>query len=151
MSEVRKHAFLSYNMTTADAADVDGRIPIGRHFDFIGDVETELMILNDGDESLCLGYNNVEFFEDVYVGDMMDYTAEMVKVGNTSRICRIACYKVATSAARIKDDAQPGEMVYFEEPKLVAEGEVILVVRKEVQRGNQPSGEVENPWFEISY
>ena len=45
---MRTEAFLSYKMTTADANNPEGVIPVGRQFDFIGDVETELMILNDG-------------------------------------------------------------------------------------------------------
>ena len=49
---MRKVSFLSYKMTTADANSPDGIVPIGRQFDFIGDVETEQMILNDGDKSL---------------------------------------------------------------------------------------------------
>ena len=44
---VRKVAKLNYNMTTADSNSVDGVIPFGRQFDFIGDVETELMILTN--------------------------------------------------------------------------------------------------------
>lgn len=149
---VRKTAFLSYNMTTADAGSPDGVVPFGRQFDFIGDVETELMILNDGDESLCLGYSDVDLYEDVYVGDMMDFTAEMVKVGNTSRTCHIACYKVATPASRMGvADAAPGQMHWFDEPKLVSEGTVVLVVKKELQRGNQPDGAVKDPWREIQY
>lgn len=52
---MRKVSYLSYNMTTADANNPDGIVPVGRQFDFIGDVETEEMILVDGDESLCLG------------------------------------------------------------------------------------------------
>ena len=34
---MRKTAFLSYNMTTADANDASGIVPISRQFDFIGD------------------------------------------------------------------------------------------------------------------
>ena len=52
---MRKVSYLSYTMTTADANNPDGIVPVGRQFDFIGDVETEEMILVDGDESLCLG------------------------------------------------------------------------------------------------
>ncbi|MEF9916145.1 MAG: beta-alanyl-CoA:ammonia lyase [Lachnospiraceae bacterium] len=149
---VRKNAFLSYNMTTADANNPEGVVPFGRQFDFIGDVETELMILNDGDESLCLGYTDVELYEDVYVGDMIDVTAEMIKVGNTSRTCKIRTYKVATLASRLDaSNAKPNEMHYFEEPKLITEGTVVLVVKKELQRGEQPSGIVEDPWREIQY
>ncbi len=146
----RRTATLSYKMTTADANDPDGRIPFGRQFDFIGDVETELMILNDGDESLCLGYTDVELFEDAYVGDQLDFTAEMVKIGGTSRTCRIATYKVATPAFRAGvEDAKPGDMVYFDEPKLISEGTVVLVVKKELQRGEQPDGAVIDPWREL--
>ena len=70
---MRKVSYLSYTMTTADANNPDGIVPVGRQFDFIGDVETEEMILVDGDESLCLGYTGVEVYKDVYVGDMMEY------------------------------------------------------------------------------
>lgn len=146
---MRKTARLSYKMTTADLSRPDGTIPIGRQFDFIGDVETELMILNDGDESLCLGYENVEFFEEVYVGDEMDFTATLVKVGNTSRTCKIQTFKVATLKQHADPNAKPWEMIYFDTPRLVAEGTVTLVVKKHLQRGQQPDGIVENPWFEV--
>ena len=59
---MRKVSYLSYNMTTADANNPDGIVPVGRQFDFIGDVETEEMILVDGDESLCLGYEDVKIY-----------------------------------------------------------------------------------------
>lgn len=147
---MRTEAFLSYKMTTADANNPEGVIPVGRQFDFIGDVETELMILNDGDESLCLGYNNVKFMEDAYVGDQLDFKATMVKVGNTSRTCLIQTFKVATPAKRLGiEGAKDGDMYYFDEPKLITEGNVILVVKKELQRGAQPDGIVKDPWKAI--
>ncbi|MGF0039451.1 hypothetical protein ACQRBF_01605 [Peptoniphilaceae bacterium SGI.131] len=143
----RKVSYLSYNMTTADASNVDGIIPVGRQFDFIGDVETEQMILNDGDESLCLGYHDVDIYEDVYVGDMMEYKATMTKVGNTSRDCLIEVYKLATPASRAgKADAKVGDMVWFDEPVLCTKGNVRLVVKKHLQRGEQPDGIVNDPW-----
>ena len=76
----------------------------------------------------------------------------MIKIGNTSRTCRIATYKVATLASRMGiEDAKPGDMYYFEEPKLISEGTVVLVVKKELQRGEQPDGAVIDPWREIEY
>ena len=147
---MRQTAFLSYNMTTADANNPRGVVPVGRQFDFIGDVETELMILNDGDESLCLGYDDVDFFEEVFIGDHLDYRATMLKVGNTSRQCRIQTFKVATLATRAGvPNAKEGDMVYFDEPKLVAEGLVTLVVKKDRQRGVQPDGTVKDPWRKL--
>ena len=144
---MRKVSYLSYNMTTADANNPDGLVPIGRQFDFIGDVETEQMILNDGDESLCLGYHDVKVYQDVYVGDMMDYKATLIHVGNTSRDCHIEVYKLATPASRAgKENCKPGDMVWFDEPVLCTEGTCRLVVKKYLQRGAQPDGIVNDPW-----
>lgn len=144
---VRKVTFLSYNMTTKDANSPDGRIPLGRQFDFIGDAETELMILNDGDESLCLGYENVEVLEDAFVGDMLEFRATMTNVGNSSRDCKIEVYKLAESLKRTADDQYKiGDMKWFDEPVLCTSGNVRLVVKKHLQRGEQPSGEVIDPW-----
>ena len=127
---MRKVSYLSYNMTTADANNPDGIVPVGRQFDFIGDVETEEMILVDGDESLCLGYEDVKIYQDVYVGDMMEYKATLTHIGNTSRDCRIEVFKLATPAYRAgKEDYKPGDMVWFDEPVLCTEGNVRLVVK----------------------
>lgn len=143
----RKTSYLSYNMTTADANNQDGLVPFGRQWDFIGDVETEQMILNDGDESLCLGYRDCKIYENAYVGDMMEYKATMVHVGNTSRDCKIEVFKLATPAYRAgKTDYKSGDMVWFDEPVLCTEGMVRLVVKKHLQRGEQPDGLVKDPW-----
>ena len=49
---------------------------------------------------------------------------------------RIQTFKVATPAVRAGvKDAKPGDMVYFDEPKLITEGKVTLVVKKHLQRG----------------
>lgn len=134
-------------MTTADANNPDGLIPFGRQFDFIGDVETEQMILNDGDESLCLGYTDVKIYHDVYVGDMMEYKAILTHVGGTSRDCRIEVYKLATPAERAgKENCKKGDIIWFDEPLLCTEGNVRLVVKKHLQRGEQSDGLVINPW-----
>lgn len=147
---MRKVSYLSYNMTTADAANPDGLISIGRQFDFIGDVETEEMILCDGDESLCLGYHDVKCHKDVYVGDMVDYKATLINVGNSSRDCKIEVFKLATPAFREgKTDCKEGDMIWFDEPVLCTEGYVRLVVKKHLQRGEQPEGLVTDPWFDL--
>ncbi|MDY4128428.1 beta-alanyl-CoA:ammonia lyase [Peptostreptococcus porci] len=147
---MRKESVLCYNMTTFDANNIEGIVPVGRQFDFWGDAETELMILNDGDESLCLGYKNVKFFDSIYVGDQMNFKATLLEVGNSARTCKVQSFRVATSAKRLGvDGAKDGDMVYYDEPQLVGEGTVTLVVRKHLQRGNQPDGLIEDPWADI--
>ncbi len=149
---MRTESYLSYNLTVADATTEDGIIPLGRQMDFIGDVETEQMILNDGDESLCLGYKNVKSLAPLYAGDMIDVKATLTHAGNSSRDCLIQTFKVATPAERMGiKDAKPGQMHWFDEPQLVTEGTVRLVVRPHLQRGRQPDGIVKDPWREIEY
>ena len=93
----------------------------------------------------------MELYEDAYVGDQLDFSAELIKTGNTSRTCKVRTYKVATLASRMGiKEAAPGDMYYFDEPKLITEGTVVLVVKKEVQRGEQPYGIVKDPWKEIN-
>jgi 3-aminobutyryl-CoA ammonia-lyase len=147
---MRETAVLSKKITTEDFANALDIISVTRQFDFWGDVETEVMILCFGDESLCRGYYDAKFYEDIYVGDQIDFKATLIKSGNTSRTIKLETFKVATLAKRLGNAAVSGSgMVYFDQPKLIAESISILVVRKEQQRGTQPDGTVKNPWREL--
>jgi 3-aminobutyryl-CoA ammonia-lyase len=149
---MRNESILDLNLSTADASTPDGIVHFGRFFDMGGDAETEVVILNDGDESLSLNYNNIELLEDMYVGDMVMFRSYLVRVGNTSRDVVIEGYKVATPASRAgKVNAKPGDMVWFDEPRLFARETCRLVVKKERQRGRQPDGIVKDPWIEVEY
>ena len=50
-----------------------------------GDVATELLIRNDGDEGLFRAYDNVEFLGPLYAGDYIEVTGWITEIGNTSR------------------------------------------------------------------
>ena len=144
---MRKTAVLSYNMTSADAANPRGVVPVGRLFDFLGDVETEILILHDGDESLCISYEDIEFYEEVYVGDQLEFHAELESIGTTSRRVRAKTFKLATPAARLRiAGAGEGDMVWFDTPKLVSQSIGTFIVARERQRGAQPEGVVRDPW-----
>ncbi|HAD19466.1 MAG TPA: 3-aminobutyryl-CoA ammonia lyase, partial [Lachnospiraceae bacterium] len=60
---------------------VDGARMLG----LFGDVATELLIMNDGDEGLFKAYDNVEFLAPVYAGDYIEAVGEIVETGNSSR------------------------------------------------------------------
>lgn len=84
--------------------------------------------------------------------NQIDFKATLVKVGNTSRKCKLQTFKVATSAKNAGViNAKSTDIIYYDTPKLVGEADVVLVVKKEVQRGIQPDGIVKNPWREIQY
>lgn len=50
-----------------------------------GDVATELAIRTDGDESLLAGYSSVELMAPVRVGDVVEASATLRRIGNRSR------------------------------------------------------------------
>src|SRR5699024_10422108 len=119
---------LNKKITTEDFANDQGIISITRQFDYWGDVETEIMILCFGDESLCLGYHDAEFYEDIYIGDHIDFKATLLQSGNTSRTIQLETYKVATPTWRLGNkNVSKNEVTFFEKPKLIGKGMSVLV------------------------
>ncbi len=53
-----------------------------------GDVATEMCIVLDGDEGLFASYSDVQFKAPVRAGDVLEITAELVKVGRAARFPR---------------------------------------------------------------
>lgn len=60
---------------------VDGAYSLG----LFGDVATEVCIRTDGDEGLFASYADVQFRAPVRAGDLLEVTAEVVRVGSRSR------------------------------------------------------------------
>lgn len=80
---------------------VDGARMLG----LFGDVATELLIRQDGDEGLFCAYDNVEFLAPVFAGDYIEAVGEIVNVGNTSRKMQFEARKVIQSRPDINDSA----------------------------------------------
>ena len=80
---------------------VDG----ARMLQLFGDVATELLILNDGDEGLFKAYDMVEFMAPVYAGDYIEAEGEIVSTGNTSRKMVFEARKVIVPRPDINDSA----------------------------------------------
>lgn len=126
---------LRVRMGAADAHYAGELVNGSRILDFFGDVGTELMIRCDGDESLFISYDSVEFTAPVYAGDFMEYHGWIEKIGSSSRKCHFEAYKyitlprdpnLAISAANV-----------LSEPLLCGKATGTLVVRKDYQRGAQ--------------
>ena len=105
---------------------VDGARMLG----LFGDVATELLIINDGDEGLFKAYDSVEFLAPVHAGDFIEATGEIVSVGNTSRKMVFEARKVITPRTDINDSACD----VLEEPVLVCRASGTCVVLKDRQR-----------------
>ncbi len=95
-----------------------------------GDVATELLIINDGDEGLFKAYTSVEFEAPVFAGDFIEAHGEIIKVGNTSREMVFEARKVVVPRTDINDSACDVP----KEPIVVCKAKGICVVPKEKQR-----------------
>jgi 3-aminobutyryl-CoA ammonia-lyase len=99
-----------------------------------GDVATELLIRNDGDEGLFVAYDLIEFKTPVYAGDYLEVSGWIDNAGNTSRHMQFEAYKVITGAAI---EGCPSACNVISEPLLVTRASGTCVVPKEFQRGQQ--------------
>ncbi|MDD3859594.1 MAG: hotdog fold domain-containing protein [Bacteroidales bacterium] len=95
-----------------------------------GDVATELLIINDGDEGLFAAYDKVEFLAPVYAGDFIEATGEIVSVGNSSRKMIFEAKKVIKPRPDLSDSAAD----FLEEPIVVCRASGTCVVPKNCQR-----------------
>lgn len=108
---------------------VDGARMLG----LFGDVATELLIRNDGDEGLFVAYDNVEFLAPVFAGDYIEAEGEIISAGNSSRKMKFEARKVIVPRKDINDSACD----VLEEPVVVCRASGTCVVPKDKQRKNK--------------
>lgn len=117
-------------MSSGDA-HYGGNLVDGAHMlALFGDVATELLIIQDGDEGLFCAYDNVEFLAPVYAGDFIEAVGEIVKVGNTSRKMVFEARKVIAP----RPDVSPSAADVLPEPVVVCRASGTCVTPKSCQR-----------------
>ena len=117
-------------MSSSDAHYGGNLISGAKILELFGDVATELLIENDGDEGLLAGYEKIDFLAPVYAGDYIEARGEITRIGGTSRDIVFEAYKVIQARKDISDSAAD----YLDEPILVVKAEGTCVVKKENQR-----------------
>lgn len=96
-----------------------------------GDVATELLIRNDGDEGLFRAYDSVDFLAPVKAGDYIEATGKITHIGNTSRKMSFEARKVI----QLKENGDaPSQAEVLEEPIIVCRATGTCIVPKELQR-----------------
>lgn len=118
-------------MSSHDAHYAGELVDGAKNLQLFGDVATELLIRQDGDEGLFVAYDNVEFLAPIYAGDYIEARGKIVKVGNTSRKMEFESWKVI---APVKDSEHESAAEVLEEPILVCRASGTCVVQKEKQR-----------------
>jgi len=122
-------SLIRLRMSAHDAHYGGNLVDGARMLQLFGDVATELLILNDGDEGLFKAYDAVEFLAPVYAGDFIEAVGEIVSIGNSSRKMIFEARKVIVPRPEINDSACD----VLEEPIVVCRASGTCVVLKDKQ------------------
>ncbi len=128
--EEKKTSMIRLRMSSQDA-HYGGNLVDGAHMlALFGDVATELLIMQDGDEGLFCAYDNVEFLAPVYAGDYIEAVGEITHVGNTSRKMVFEARKIIAPRPDISASAAD----VLAEPIVVCRASGTCVTPKQCQR-----------------
>ncbi|HUW89630.1 MAG TPA: hotdog domain-containing protein [Candidatus Nanopelagicaceae bacterium] len=117
-------------MSLSDAHYGGNLVDGAKILELFGDVATELLIKNDGDEGLFRAYDSIEFLAPVYAGDYIEAEGKIIEIGNTSRKMIFEARKVITLTPDINDSAAD----FLNEPIVVCKASGTCVVPREKQR-----------------
>lgn len=123
-------AMIRIRMGSHDAHYGGNLVDGAKMLQLFGDVATELLIINDGDEGLFAAYDNVEFLAPVYAGDYIEAVGKIVKTGNSSRKMEFEARKVIAPRPDVSDSAAD----FLEEPVVVCRASGTCVVPVKCQR-----------------
>ena len=123
-------AMIRVRMSSHDAHYGGNLVDGAKMLQLFGDVATELLIQNDGDEGLFKAYDAVEFIAPVYAGDYIEAVGEIVTVGNSSRKMIFEARKVIVPRPDISESAAD----ILLEPIVVCKASGTCVVPKASQR-----------------
>jgi 3-aminobutyryl-CoA ammonia-lyase len=123
-------ARLRVRMGAEDAHYEGGLVAGARVLELFGDLVTEVAIVVDGDEGLFVGYERIEFLAPVYAGDFLEATAEVTRIGDTSRTAAFTATKVIAA----RPDLGPSAAEVLDEPVVVCRAVGTTVVPRERSR-----------------
>jgi 3-aminobutyryl-CoA ammonia-lyase len=103
--DIMNTSIIRLRMSSSDAHYGGNLVDGAKMLQLFGDVATELLIRNDGDEGLFAGYEKIEFLAPVYAGDYIEATGEITHIGNSSRKMRFEARKVIVLRKEISDSA----------------------------------------------
>ena len=123
-------ARIRVRMSSHDAHYGGNLVDGARMLGLFGDVATELLIRNDGDEGLFRAYDMVEFLAPVRAGDYIEAVGRILEKGATSRRMSFEAWKVIAPRPDISDSAAD----VLRDPVLVCKASGTCVVPAEKQR-----------------
>ena len=128
--EGMEKAMIRVRISSGDAHYGGNLVDGAKMLQLFGDVATELLIRNDGDEGLFVAYDEVEFLAPVYAGEFIEAVGKITKIGNTSRKMEFEAKKVIVPRPDINESACD----VLDEPVVVCRAEGTCVVPKDKKR-----------------
>lgn len=128
--QAMEKVLIRLRMSSHDAHYGGNLVDGAKMLQLFGDVATELLIRNDGDEGLFKAYDMVEFLAPVYAGDYIEATGEITHIGNTSRRMTFEARKVIVPRTDISESAAD----LLTEPIIVCKASGTCVVPAKCQR-----------------
>lgn len=125
-----ENVIIRVRMSSHDAHYGGNLVDGAKMLQLFGDVATELLIRNDGDEGLFAGYESVNMQAPVYAGDFIEATGKIIKIGNSSRKMEFEARKVIIPRVDINDSAAE----LLKDPVVVCRATGTCVVPKDKQR-----------------
>lgn len=123
-------------MSAGDAHYGGSLVDGARILGLFGDVATELLIRNDGDEGLFASYSSVEFLAPVFAGDYIEAEGKIVRFGKRSREIAFEARKVIAA----RPERSPSAADVIEPPLLVVRAVGTCVIPyAAAQRGDPKS------------
>lgn len=118
-------ASIRLRLAPCDARYAGGLVPGSKAMEIFADLETELALIEGGDEGLCASYDSVAFLAPLRVGDFVEATARVIARGRSSR-------KVEASLFKVLSVDDQGVRVQIPEPILAATATATIVVGRTV-------------------
>lgn len=137
MSEIPNfpEVLIRLRMSGHDGHYAGGLVDGARMLQLFGDVATELLIRLDGDEGLFKAYESIEFMAPVYVGDYIEATGRIVKIGKTSRTMEFEARKVIQPLPVEKGGLAVSSAEVLGAPVIVCKARGTCVTPLQLQRG----------------
>lgn len=121
---------LKLRMSAKDAHYGGGLVDGAKMLALFGDVATELLIREVGDEGLFVAYDDVSFTAPVHAGDFLEVVGRITKRGNTSFGMEFEAIRYIAPRPDVNDSAAD----VLEEPVVVAKASGTCLVPKDRRR-----------------
>ncbi|WP_125152616.1 hotdog fold domain-containing protein [Clostridium rectalis] len=105
-------------MSSKDVFYGGGIVNGSRSITLMGDVATKLMIMHDGNEGKCLGYEEIKLKNSIFAGDYLEIIGRIIGVDGKKRKIQCRTFKIAEGA---KSQNKPSAVNVLEKPILCTE------------------------------